>query len=270
VPEAQVNGITLHYEFEGRGEPLALVHGSWGDARSWGLVLPGLAKTFRVLTYDRRGHSRSDRPDTPGNVDEDGDDLAALLEALEASPAHVAANSFGGNIALRLATRRPELFRSLCCHEPPLFGVLDDDPEAQDMLARDAHTVATIGRRIADGEHEGAARQFVEEVVMGPGAWDVLPAETKAIMVDNAPTYLDELQDPEQSRVEPDALARLEVPTRFTDGTESPPVLARVTERLVQLIPGATRQVMDGAGHVPHLTTPARYVDTVTRTHQFR
>ena len=112
MPEAEVNGIGLYYEFKGSGEPLALVHGSWGDATSWGLVA-GLAESFRVLAYDRRGHSRSERADTPGSVDEDGDDLAALLEALDLAPAHVATNSWGGNIALRLATRRPDVFRSL-------------------------------------------------------------------------------------------------------------------------------------------------------------
>lgn len=266
MPEAGVNGIHLYYEHEGSGEPLALVHGSWGDATSWGLVVPGLAKSFNVLAYDRRGHSRSERPDTPGSVDEDGDDLAALLQALDVVPAHVATNSYGGNIALRLATRRPELFRSLSCHEPPLFGVLEDDPESQEMLARDARIIATIGKRIAEGDHEGAARQFVEEVIFGPGAWEnALPAETRAIMVGNAPTYLDELQDPNQSTVDRDALARLEVPVRLTNGTESPRVLARVIDRLVELIPGATREMIDGAGHVPQLTTPERYVEAMTR-----
>ncbi|MEX2500970.1 MAG: alpha/beta hydrolase, partial [Trueperaceae bacterium] len=161
---------------------------------------------------------------------------------------------------------RPELFRSLSCHEPPLFGVLDDDPESQEMLARDAHTLAAIGKRIAEGDHEGAARQFVEEVIFGPGAWEnALPAETRAIMVANAPTFLDELQDPNQSTVDRYALANLEVPTRLTDGTESPPVLARVTDRLVELIPGTTREAIEGAGHVPHLTTPQRYMETMTR-----
>ena len=93
-------------------EPLVLVHGSWVDATRWRFVVPGLAESFRVLVYDRRGHSRSERPDAPGSVDEDGD-LAALLETLDLAPAHVVTSSYGGNIALRLATRRPQIFRSL-------------------------------------------------------------------------------------------------------------------------------------------------------------
>ncbi|MGH2969981.1 MAG: alpha/beta fold hydrolase, partial [Solirubrobacteraceae bacterium] len=171
MPEAEVNGINLYYELEGSGEPLALVHGSWGDATNWALVAPGLAEAFRVLIYDRRGHSRSERPNTKGSVDEDGADLAALLEALELAPAHVVTNSYGGNIALRLATRRPYLFRSLSCHEPPLWALLEDDAESQEMLQQGAHSLEEVGRCIAEGDHEGAARQFVEEVAFGPGAW---------------------------------------------------------------------------------------------------
>lgn len=144
MSEATVNGIQIYHELTGGGEPLALVHGSWADATNWELVLPGLAQGFRVLTYDRRGYSRSERPDTAWSIDDDGDDLAALLETLQLSPAHVATISYGGNIALRLAARRPQLFRTLSCHEPPLFDVLDDS-ESEQMLARSAPTLATVG-----------------------------------------------------------------------------------------------------------------------------
>ncbi len=269
MPEAEVNGVNLYYEVEGDGEPLALVHGSWGDATSWRFVMPGLAESFRVLAYDRRGHSRSERPDTPGSADEDGDDLAALLEALDLAPAHVATNSWGGNIALRLATRRPDVFRSLSCHEPPLWSLLEGDAESKEMLQEGARSLEEVGRRIAAGDHEGAARQFVEEVAFGPGAWDnELPAELRAVFVRNAPTYLDELQDPNQLDVDRDALARLELPVRLTEGSESPPVFPRVIDRLAELIPHVTREAIQGAAHVPQLTTPERYAEVTTRALQ--
>lgn len=195
---ARVNGVRLFYELSGTSEvPLVLVHGSWVDASNWGFVVPGLAESFKVLVYDRRGHSRSELPNRPGSVDEDGDDLAALLEALDLAPAHVVTSSSGGNIALRLATRRPEVFRSLTCHEPPLFSLLEDDPESRAMLQQGAASDESVGRRIADGDHEGAARQFVEEVAFGSGAWEKeLPLEVREMFIRNAPTYLDELQDP--------------------------------------------------------------------------
>jgi len=269
MSEAEVNGVRLYYELHGEGEPLALVHGSWADATNWRFVVPGLAESFRVLAYDRRGHSRSERPHTPGSVDEDGDDLAALLETLELAPAHVVTNSYAGNIALRLATRHPDVFRSLSCHEPPLWSLLEGDAESQVMLQQGARSLEAVGRRIAEGDHEGAARQFVEEVAFGRGAWEnELPAETRAVFVQNAPTYLDELQDPNQLNVDRDALARLEISVRLTEGSESPPVFPRVIDRLAELIPGVTRETIEGAAHVPQLQTPERYVEVTTRAVQ--
>jgi len=268
MAEATVNGVRLYYELHGSGEPLALVHGSWLDATSWSFVVPGLAESFRVLVYDRRGHSRSERPDAPGNVDDDGDDLVALLESLGHTPAHVVTNSLGGNIALRLATRRPNVFRSLSCHEPPLWGLLEGDPESQEVLEQ-AGTLESVGRRIAEGDHEGAARQFVEELAFGPGAWEnELPHETRSIFVRNAPTFLDELQDPEQFKIDEDALASVELPVRFTLGSESSPTFPRVVDRLMELIPRATRETIEGTAHVPQLTTPERYVEVTTRAVQ--
>jgi pimeloyl-ACP methyl ester carboxylesterase len=266
MPETEANGVRLYYEIHGGGEPVVLVHGSWVDATRWRLVVPGLAESFRVLVYDRRGHSRSERPDAPGSVDEDADDLAALLETLDLAPAHVVTNSYGGNIALRLATRRPEIFRSLSCHEPPLWGLLEADPEMQEILQQGAQSLDAVGRRIADGDHEGAARQFVEEVAFGPGAWEnELPPEMRAIFVHNAPTYLDELQDPRQLRIDVDALSHLELSVLLTQGSESRPTFPGVIDRLLELIPRASRETIDGAGHAPQLTHPERYAEVVTR-----
>lgn len=222
-----------------------------------------------MLSYDRRGHSRSERPATQGSYDEDGDDLAALLEALDLAPAHVVTNSGGGNIALGLATRRPDVFRSLSCHEPALWGLLKDDPDSQEMRQQGARSLEAVGRRIAQGDHEGAARQFVEEVAFGPGAWDhELAPESRAISVQNAPTALDELQGPNPFNIEEEAISRLEMPVRLTNGSESPPVFPRVIDRLVELIPRVTRETIEGAAHVPQLTTPERYVEVTTRALQ--
>ena len=110
MPTAVFNGVKLYYEEAGSGQPLVLVHGSWTDLRSWDMVVPSLAERFRVVTYDRRGHSRSERPAGQGSVHEDVADLAAVIESLGLAPAHVIGNSFGGSIVLRLAAERPELF----------------------------------------------------------------------------------------------------------------------------------------------------------------
>jgi pimeloyl-ACP methyl ester carboxylesterase len=101
MPTASVNGVRLFYEISGNGEiPLVFVHGSWASYHIWDFVVPRLAESFRVLAYDRRGHSESQCPSGQGSVQEDVADLAVLIEHLKLGPAWVAGNSFGASITL--------------------------------------------------------------------------------------------------------------------------------------------------------------------------
>ena len=79
-----------------------------------------------MFTYDRRGHSQSERLQTQGSIEEVVADLGALITAKDLAPAHVAGNSFGAAITLKLAAR-PNLFASATAHEPPLMGMLGDN-----------------------------------------------------------------------------------------------------------------------------------------------
>ena len=78
---AKVNGVQLFYEINGTGEvPLVFVHGSWDFHHDWDPIVPRLADSFRVVTYDRRGHSESERPTGPGSVHEDVDDRPRWID----------------------------------------------------------------------------------------------------------------------------------------------------------------------------------------------
>lgn len=244
---------------------MVLVHGSWFDQSSWATVVPGLADSFQVLAYDRRGHSRSERPDSQGSVHEDATDLGALLDALDLTEAHVVTSSYGGNIAMRLAVRRSDLIRSLTMHEPPLFELLSGDPESADMLEQTQRSFESVGARIAEGDHEGGARQFVEEVAFGPGAWEnELPPEVREVFVRNAPTCLDELRDPDALGADLDDLSRFEKPVLLTDGSESPPMFAKVIDILARTFPNVRRTTYGGAAHMSHLTHPEQFTTTVS------
>ena len=65
MPTMKINDVQLYWELTGdAGDLLALVHGSWGDHHNWDSVVPAFSRSFRVLTYDRRGHSQSERTRT--------------------------------------------------------------------------------------------------------------------------------------------------------------------------------------------------------------
>jgi pimeloyl-ACP methyl ester carboxylesterase len=265
MPSDRINDIELYWELSGdRGEPVVLVHGSWGDHHNWDSVAPALAAGgLRVLTYDRRGHSRSERPAGQGSIDEDVDDLAALVRHVFHGPAHVIGGSFGAAIALRLAAEAPELIRSLVAHEPPLFGLLDDDPTLQPALAEVRDRIDMVVARLRTGDNEGGARRFVETIAYGPGAWDTMPQATRDTFVFNAPTWLDELQEPGALDMQLDLLANFAAPTLLTLGGTSPPFFPLVVKRVAAAIPYARQHVYPDTGHMPHLSQPEEYVRVV-------
>lgn len=260
----KVNGVHLFYQVGGEGSPsLVLVHGSWSSHRSWDLVVPELTRHFQVAVYDRRGHSDSERPAAQGSVIEDVADLASLLEHLRLAPAVVVGNSFGASIALRLAGQRPDLLRGVVAHEPPLFQILGKDARYGPMLEEIGRRVGAVAERIAGGDHAGAAEQFAETVALGPGAWAGLPPETRQTMIDNAPTFLDETRDPEALAIDLEALRGLDRPVLLTSGDQSPPTFAPVIRQVAEVLPRAEVVTVAGAGHIPHVTHPQLYVETV-------
>lgn len=258
-----VNDVHLYYERIGSGPPLVCVHGSWGDHTNWDALVPLLSEELEIVSYDRRGHSDSERLDAQGSTDEDAADLAALIESLELAPAHVIANSFGGVVTLRLAASRPELLGKVCLHEPPAIPLLLADPGNAELVQTMGEGIAAVLAKISAGEHEGAARQFVDEVALGPGIWDSLPAEQKAMFVRNASTFLDEANDPNGFAVDLEAVPSFEHPVLLTQGDQSPPFYSKVIDVLMEVLPNAERRTIEGTGHVPQLTHPAVYAEIV-------
>jgi pimeloyl-ACP methyl ester carboxylesterase len=261
---ANVNGVRLFCEVSGTGKvPLVLVHGSWGSHHNWDLVVPALAESFRVLTYDRRGHSESDRPPEQGSVREDVADLAALIEHLGLGPAWVAGNSFGASITLRLAGERPDLLRGVIAHEPPLFSLLANDRSVAPMLDEVGKTIGAVVERIASGDHAGAAEQFVETVALGPGTWVQLPPDLQRTFIKNAPTFLDEARDPDQLAFDLAWIRGFSRPSLLTKGDQSPPTFAPVVARVADALPNASDFTFQGAGHIPHATHPDAYIEAI-------
>lgn len=258
---ATVNGARLYYELSGTGEiPLVLVHGSWVSHQTWEQVLPRLPDSFRVLTYDRRGHSASERPAAQGSVREDVGDLSALIEHLDLAPAWIVGNSFGALITLRLAGERPDLFRGLVAHEPPAFSLLGDDPELAPMLVDFSRNAESVIELIRAGDHAAAAERFVDDVALGPGTWAQLPQAFRQTCIDNAPSFLDEAMDPEQVVFALDWVSGFARPALLTTGELSPPTFGPVVSRLAKGMPNSEVVSFSGAGHIPHETHPDRYV----------
>lgn len=238
--------------------PIVLVHGSWGDERSWDPLVPLLTGDAPVVAYSRRGHAAGDTIDPTTTRRDHEDDLAELIVRLGTGDAHVVGNSYGGLIALGLAARRPELVCTVSVHEPPALGLLED-PEV-------VRSIEAVCEELLAGRSREAARRFVDEIALGPGAWSMLPAAAQETMVRTAPAFLAEWRDRlDGYDVDVSAVRRSGVPVLVTRGDASPAWLQAVAARLSALLPEAAAITIPTAGHVPHQTDPERYAPIVAR-----
>jgi pimeloyl-ACP methyl ester carboxylesterase len=155
VQTLEVPGARLHYEVRGQG-PLMVLVAAPMDATAFAPIADLLATDHTVLTTDPRGINRSpvDDPDQDSTPEMRADDLARLIEHVDAGPAAVLGSSGGAVSVLALAQAHPEQIHTVVAHEPPLLELLDDREQ------RHAQTEEIIAAHLA-GDDEGALRLFL-------------------------------------------------------------------------------------------------------------
>jgi len=153
----RVPGADLFYRTQGSGPLLLLIQGGPGDADGTHGIAGRLVKHYTVLTYDRRGLSRSTLDD-PGEVPGIGthaDDVHRLLADVTSEPVAVFGTSFGAYLGLELVSRHPEQVKLLVAHEPPATQFLSDEKETLarlDAISSDEEAAALLG--LDFDEHE--------------------------------------------------------------------------------------------------------------------
>jgi pimeloyl-ACP methyl ester carboxylesterase len=108
-------GIRLRYVEQGAGEPVVLVHGYGNTAEIWAAngIVRDLARNYRVISFDMRGHGKSDKPHQPERYGREMTlDIVRLLDHLGIQRAHIVGYSLGGHLVSQLLTLHPERFLS--------------------------------------------------------------------------------------------------------------------------------------------------------------
>ncbi|MBY0268906.1 MAG: alpha/beta hydrolase [Burkholderiales bacterium] len=107
------NGVKIRYIDTGRGEAIVLLHGGTSNLESWTSrgVVDNLAKDFRVIAFDARGHGKSDSPHDPAAYGrQQALDVVRILDALKIGRAHIIGFSLGSSTVAQLLTLHPERF----------------------------------------------------------------------------------------------------------------------------------------------------------------
>jgi esterase len=246
--DLSVNGVRLHYEEHGEGDPILCIHGGGSSALVWAGAVERLAQLGRVIVYDRRGCSRSERPEPyeRTTVAEQAEDAAALLDALGASPAVVIGRSYGGAVATDLAIRHSDRVRALVLLEGDALGLSPAGLEWTRALRDSLREVA-----VRDGV-DAVYEALIDEVV-GEGAWEAFPDEIQRVLTANGQALLAELEYVDESMPDADAFAAIKQPALLLAATESPPEQREMTEAMAHVLPNARTSVVGGG----HLIDPA-------------
>jgi pimeloyl-ACP methyl ester carboxylesterase len=106
-------GLKVYYEIHGKGEPIVVLAGGFGDISSMTQSIRPLSRERQVIGIDLEGHGRTALRSTPISHERNGDDVAAVLRHLNIKQADVAGYSHGGDAAIRMAIQHPEMVRNL-------------------------------------------------------------------------------------------------------------------------------------------------------------
>jgi len=180
----RANGAELYYEVRGSGPALLLIHGTNLDSGCYEALAGILAKDFTVITYDRRGYSRSPRPPAweRTSIQEQADDASALVSAIGVGPVAVFGSSSAGPIALELALRHPEQVRGVIAHEPALFTVLPQDFVQEQFAA----LTPMIEQAMATGGPAAGQRALLGALAGEAGFESLATAEARERWLTNA------------------------------------------------------------------------------------
>lgn len=250
MPDIQLPDIRLYYEEHGEGDPILCIHGTSSSALVWGAAVEPLSALGRVIVYDRRGCTRSERPAPYDStqVSDHADDAAALLEALSAAPAIIIGRSYGGEVATDLALRYPGLVRALVLLEGAPFSLT---PEARSWATDIGDFVKSVA---AEKGVDAVAEAFLRRVI-GDEAWESFPDTTKAMFIANTPAIIAETGSP-PLEVSAKELSSIHQPTLLIAAEDSDQAFRDATAAMAEALPNA-RTILIGGGHFINPADPA-------------
>lgn len=246
MPMLDRDGIRIHYEVTGHGPALILTHGYSSTGDMWAGQIAPLSQHFKVITWDMRGHGRSDYPREQAAYSEEATvaDMAALLDAVGAKEAIVGGLSLGGYMSLAFNATHPERTRALL--------IIDTGPGYKNDQARDGWNANAIRR----------AERFEAPISEGGGLPDPAKVGAEVRLANHrdatglARAARGMLTQKNARVIE--SLPAVGVPAVVIVGADDTPFLA-ASDYMAAKIPGAAKVVIPDAGHSANIDQPEAF-----------
>jgi len=237
----QANDLDIYYEEHGRnqGQALLLIHGGALTGDSWQPYLEAFAEHFRVITPDSRGHGRTGNPTGMMSFRLLADDMVGLVQALDLHKALVYGYSDGGQVALEIGMRYPDLARAIVVGGAHLELTEGSRKWVRSILG-DAQSPDVDTEKF---ERENAGFAELLQQIHGPDNWKMLLKQIKPMW--NA-----------QLNYTPEDFAGVVAPTLVLVGDRDDFVPVEDAVEMYRLLPDAELAVLAGSGHTDLIFSP--------------
>lgn len=260
MPTVSINGANIYYESHGNGFPLVFAYGLGGNSGMWAGQIDAFARHYRFITWDPRGHGKSESPPQPEQygLEVSVQDLHGLLNHLGIEKAYVGGLSMGGGIATRFALAYPERVSALLIIDSASASGL---PMPSPMRAMREKTI-----ELADSQGMAAVADYAIEANpnLKTQAEDSPEARQglRRMFLDLNPTgYANTIRALIAGTFPTEQLSALSMPTLVLVGEADPALkAARLTH---EKIPGSQLVILPNAGHLSNLDCPEAFNNSV-------
>jgi len=244
MPTLQVGAQTLYYEDTGGNGPVVVFsHGLLMDRTMFAPQVAALSKSYRVISWDERGHGLTGDAAEPFSYYDSAADLVGLLKALSIPRAVFAGMSQGGYLSLRAAIRYPQIVEGL---------ILIDTQALPENPVTLPHYTQLINGWVNNGLDDQTAATL-EHIILGAGYANASAWKTKWKQV--RPANLLQIFNTLVTRDDiTESLSQIKVPTLVIHGNTDNAIPLAHAEELARRIPQAKLEVIPGAGHASNLT----------------
>lgn len=234
--ETMLNGIRVRYIDEGTGPAVVLLHAFPLSGSMWGPQIEALRGRYRMIVPDLRGFGGSDAPLGPYTMDQQADDVAALLDQLGVAQVALCGISMGGYIALALCDTRA--------------GADSEEGKAG----------REVNARLAEERGPGAIAVKMIPDLVAATAPEALREELHALITSNsADGIAGALRGMALRPDSAPALAAIAAPTLIVVGSEDTLTPPAEASALHAAIAGSRRVEIAGAGHLANMERPAEF-----------
>jgi pimeloyl-ACP methyl ester carboxylesterase len=257
VQLADIDGTTLAYVEQGRGETVVFVHGAAGDWRTWEPLRPHISGRYRFVSYSRRYHHPNpvDGGGAPYSAERHADDLIKFVRTLEAGPVHAVGASAGGRVLTDAAVKQPHLFKSLTLSEPLITR--PTSPEGLAHWTTGSQEFGKVASAVRAGDARQATVNLIDWVYAEPGAFDKLPADHQQRVLDNQGTVISMVTAAPVPPPSCEQLRALPMPVLVMEGERTRAGFRAMNERLMQCLRDGSRRVtVRGAPHIWYPVDP--------------